>query len=556
MSGVVVAGAMVAWAGRDLPMQAGIEAALGAIRAAGPGWYFSAMAVLPLPLAWFTVPAGGAFAAQLTLGGVVAAALAAVAVQLSLSYALARFGLRPVIERLLRLRGLGVPRVTPANALNVALLVRLTPGPPMFLGSCVLAVAEMSFGRYLVVSWLVALPWVIGGVVLGRGILSGNVKLAAAGLGLLAVAIVVVRWWRRRRGLTTGANGLGDGSGNATTPPAVSTAPAVSEVPPAPPPYRYRGMDESRLSAWIGANVAPRVERWVVQAWSANTITWVGSGLMWVLLAGVLGCAPETRGAAGGLWCALLWGYCVLDHVDGCRARLRGTSAAWGEFLDHGLDACHGSIIIVVLAAVSGATVQPGVTALALACAGVATVATWLEQRWRGEFYFGKLGPVESVFLAGCFLITWMWPTAADWWREPLFAGNDLSRAAGFFLVGAAGAVGTAAMAWRRAPGVGGRLAYVVAVAGAVVVSGAAGVSWWVVWLTLALVTADAGARILTSHLTQRAAPWTDGWGAALLVTAAAWPEARTLIEGTALVWLLGRVVLAWRSAVMTLRSR
>ncbi len=156
------------------------------------------MAVLPLPLAWFTVPAGEAFAAQLTLGGVIAAALAAVAVQLSLSYALARFALRTVIEILIRRRGLGVPRVTPANALSVALLVRLTPGPPMFLGSCVLAVAEMPFGQYLIVSWLVALPWVIGGVVLGRGALAGDFRLLVAGAGLLVAAAVAVRWARRQ----------------------------------------------------------------------------------------------------------------------------------------------------------------------------------------------------------------------------------------------------------------------------------------------------------------------------------------------------------------------
>jgi uncharacterized membrane protein YdjX (TVP38/TMEM64 family) len=169
------------------------------IRAAGPAAYFSAMAVLPLPLTWFTVPAGGLFAAQLTLAGVVAVALIAVAIQLALSYGIARYGLRPVVERLIRRRGYAVPRVTADNALSVALLVRLMPGPPMFLGSCILAVAETPFRLYMVVSWLVAVPWVIGGVVLGRGVLSGDVKLVAVGVGVLGVVAVGVRWWRRRR---------------------------------------------------------------------------------------------------------------------------------------------------------------------------------------------------------------------------------------------------------------------------------------------------------------------------------------------------------------------
>ncbi len=180
------------------PVRAAVEDGLALIRAAGPGWYFLAMALVPLPLAWFTVPAGEAFAAQLSLGGVIAASLTAVAVQLSVSYVAARYVLRPAIERLVRRRGIAVPRVRRDNAVSVALLVRLTPGPPMILGTCVLAVAEMPFGRYLLVSWSVALPWVLGGVVLGRGALAGDFKLLLAGAGLVVAAAVGVRWARRR----------------------------------------------------------------------------------------------------------------------------------------------------------------------------------------------------------------------------------------------------------------------------------------------------------------------------------------------------------------------
>jgi uncharacterized membrane protein YdjX (TVP38/TMEM64 family) len=180
--------------------RAAVEPVMAAIRAAGPGWYFLAMAVLPLPLAWFTVPSGEAFAAQLTLPGVIAAGAAAVAVQLALSYWLARYALRPLAARLVRRRGLVVPRVTPQNALSIALLVRLTPGPPMFFGSCVLAMAEMRFGLYLIVSWLVALPWVCAGVILGRGLLQGNFGLAASGVGLVLAALVATRLLRRREG--------------------------------------------------------------------------------------------------------------------------------------------------------------------------------------------------------------------------------------------------------------------------------------------------------------------------------------------------------------------
>ena len=122
-----------------------------------------------------------------------------VAVQQSFSYWIARYGLRPVVERYIRRHGRTVPRVTPENALSIALLVRLTPGPPMIVGSCVLALAEMPFGLYLAVSWLVALPWVSAGVILGRGLLNGNFTLVASGAGLLAAAVLSARLILARR---------------------------------------------------------------------------------------------------------------------------------------------------------------------------------------------------------------------------------------------------------------------------------------------------------------------------------------------------------------------
>jgi uncharacterized membrane protein YdjX (TVP38/TMEM64 family) len=170
----------------------------GWIREAGPAPYFAAMSLVPLPLAWFTVPAGELFAAQLTVAGVIAAAMAAVVGQLSLSYAVARYALRPAVERLVQRRGYTVPRVTRDNAVSVVLLVRLLPGPPMILGSCTLAVAEVPFAIYLGLSSLVALPWVCAGVILGHGLLNGHFALAATGVGLMVALVIAVRLISRR----------------------------------------------------------------------------------------------------------------------------------------------------------------------------------------------------------------------------------------------------------------------------------------------------------------------------------------------------------------------
>ncbi|MET0261760.1 MAG: VTT domain-containing protein [Rariglobus sp.] len=169
------------------------------IRAAGPLVYFTVMALVPLPLAWLTVPAGELFAEQLTLPGVIAAAMAAVVVQLSLSYLVARHGLRPVAAGWLKKRGYNVPVVTRENAVSVVLLVRLLPGPPMILGSCLLAVAETPFAIYLALSTLVALPWVCGGVMLGHGIMNGQFTQVITGAGVLVALVIGVRLFRRRK---------------------------------------------------------------------------------------------------------------------------------------------------------------------------------------------------------------------------------------------------------------------------------------------------------------------------------------------------------------------
>jgi uncharacterized membrane protein YdjX (TVP38/TMEM64 family) len=106
--------------------------------------------------------------------------------------------LRPLIAGLDKRYGYSVPRVTPENALSVLLVVRLTPGPPYPLQCYLLGIAESPFRLYMIVSWLALLPWVLGAIFLGRGLLNGNFRIAAMGAGVLVLAIVAVQWVRRK----------------------------------------------------------------------------------------------------------------------------------------------------------------------------------------------------------------------------------------------------------------------------------------------------------------------------------------------------------------------
>lgn len=178
-----------------------VDQGMGLIRAAGPVVFFAALAVLPAagaPLMAFTLSAGEAFGAELTMPGVIAATLAMIAINLALTYWLARYALRPLLTNLVNRYGYKVPSITKQNALSVALVVRLTPGPPFFLQGYLLGLAEVPFKLYMIVSWLCVLPWAVGAIIMGRGILNGNFKVAATGMGVLVVAVVLVQLVRKK----------------------------------------------------------------------------------------------------------------------------------------------------------------------------------------------------------------------------------------------------------------------------------------------------------------------------------------------------------------------
>jgi uncharacterized membrane protein YdjX (TVP38/TMEM64 family) len=186
---------------RGVDYRAAEERGVAVIRSVGPWAFFAGCAVLPAfaaPLSIFTITAGEVFAPMMTLGGVIAATMAAIAVNLALTYWLARYALRPLLSRIAERYDYKIPRVTRENALSVALAIRLTPGPPFFMQGYLLGLAEVPFRTYMVVSWICILPWAVGAIVLGKGIFNGNFKLALWGMGLIVVATVAIQAIRKR----------------------------------------------------------------------------------------------------------------------------------------------------------------------------------------------------------------------------------------------------------------------------------------------------------------------------------------------------------------------
>ncbi len=186
---------------RGLDYRYWIERLMELIRGYGPVAFFSAMALLPvvgMPMSLFTLTAGEVFAAQMTMTGVILATAGSVAISISLGYWLSRYAMRPLLLRILSRFGYSIPTVDRANALSIVLVLRLTPGPPFCFQNFLLGIAQVPFRLYFIVSWLSALPYIIAGVILGKGMLAGNFRFVAIGVGCVVVAAVIVQWLRRK----------------------------------------------------------------------------------------------------------------------------------------------------------------------------------------------------------------------------------------------------------------------------------------------------------------------------------------------------------------------
>lgn len=128
---------------------------------------------------WGTLLSAGALAANLTLG-----------------YWLARKWLRRPIEGWLHARGKTAPQIPETEETLWILLLRVTPGVPLFVQNYLLGLAQVRFGRYLAISFPAQLAYAVAFVALGQALKDSNVwrgMLAVSGLVAVAVTVLLIR---------------------------------------------------------------------------------------------------------------------------------------------------------------------------------------------------------------------------------------------------------------------------------------------------------------------------------------------------------------------------
>jgi uncharacterized membrane protein YdjX (TVP38/TMEM64 family) len=120
--------------------------------------------------------------------------LVAIALNMTWTYWLAARPGRGLVEKLIIAGNLRIPEVDPGNHLRLLLLLRLTPGFPLFLQNYLLGFFRVPFRLYLWVSMCCTGLITCGVVLSAGGVAGGNLTPVITGVGLIVLGWVVVQW--------------------------------------------------------------------------------------------------------------------------------------------------------------------------------------------------------------------------------------------------------------------------------------------------------------------------------------------------------------------------
>jgi uncharacterized membrane protein YdjX (TVP38/TMEM64 family) len=146
---------------------------------------------LPVPSSPLLFLAGVVWREQPLFGCVFC--LAAAALNMSWTYALAAGPGRRLAGCLAGRCGRNLPELSAVSHWQALLLLRLMPGVPFFVQNYLLGYLRMPFGLYLPASLACNGLIACGAVLTGAGVASGAWKPIASGIGLLVVAVILIR---------------------------------------------------------------------------------------------------------------------------------------------------------------------------------------------------------------------------------------------------------------------------------------------------------------------------------------------------------------------------
>ena len=160
-----------------------------------PWLLFAGLVVLPgllVPTSALLVLAGTVWRVHPVIACV--ACLVATAMNMTWTYWVAARPGRKLVERLLAATTIRIPELPQGNHLRMILILRLTPGLPLFLQNYLLGFFRVPFRMYLPVSMGCNGLITIGVVLSTAGVANGSLLPVISGLAIVGLGLVVVQW--------------------------------------------------------------------------------------------------------------------------------------------------------------------------------------------------------------------------------------------------------------------------------------------------------------------------------------------------------------------------
>ena len=150
---------------------------------------------LPIPMSALLLVAGAVWGANLKACLLM---LLAMALNMSWTYWLAAGPARSFIEKVLVNTKIRIPELPKNDHIRLILILRLTPGIPLFIHNYILGFFRTPFLLYLPLSLLLAGSIACGILLTGGAILQGKVGAAITGISLIVVGVLVIRILRAK----------------------------------------------------------------------------------------------------------------------------------------------------------------------------------------------------------------------------------------------------------------------------------------------------------------------------------------------------------------------
>ncbi|OIO60766.1 MAG: hypothetical protein COZ46_01970 [Verrucomicrobia bacterium CG_4_10_14_3_um_filter_43_23] len=170
---------------------------LSALAKLHPAYLILAITIAPavgIPVSPLYILSGIAYGTQ---AGIIYSTIG-VALNIALTYWVARRFLNKFIQRLLTRFNYKVPEVPKKHHWKMVVAVRIMPGVPLPVQNYILGLTAIPFWTYFTFSWIIQFLWVIGYVVTAGSIFKGHMKLALFGIAFMIGVAVILQLVRKR----------------------------------------------------------------------------------------------------------------------------------------------------------------------------------------------------------------------------------------------------------------------------------------------------------------------------------------------------------------------